>query len=200
MQKVRRIADRAKALKEIVVKMEEDHKAQIVELEARAPGTPEVDKEAREQAFRLTSTHMKCHIDDAESFLADATKTWSDLEELLDRLDLQQSIQNIENVIAKIKEEVKSLGALAKMKNMTEMNHLQQETQRLREKEIQFNNLLQPYQEQIAELVDAVEQKVKEFTTSKSEIDDTEDSSISQAMLEGAQVCVKSMEKEVTRL
>ena len=79
-----------------------------------------------------------------------------------------------------MKEEVKSLGALAKMKKTTEMNHLQQEAQRLREKEIQFNNLLQPYQEQIAELIDAVEQKVKEFTTNKSEIDEfIEDSSIS---------------------
>ena len=56
MQKVRRIADRAKALEEIMAKMEEDHKAQIAELEARAPSTPEVDKEARTQAFRLTST------------------------------------------------------------------------------------------------------------------------------------------------
>ena len=46
-QKVRRIADRAKALEETVVKMEEDHKAQIAELEARAPGTPDADKEAR---------------------------------------------------------------------------------------------------------------------------------------------------------
>ena len=31
----------------LMVKMEEDHKAQIAELEARAPGTPEADKEAR---------------------------------------------------------------------------------------------------------------------------------------------------------
>ena len=73
---------------ETVVKMEEDHKAQIVELEARAPGTPEVDREARAQAFRITSMQMKCHIDDAEALLADATKTWSKLEELPDRLDL----------------------------------------------------------------------------------------------------------------
>ena len=70
--------------------MEEDHKAQIAELEARAPSTPQVDKEARVEAFRLTSTQMKCCIDDAESLLADAT--WSELEELPDRLDLQQSI------------------------------------------------------------------------------------------------------------
>ena len=51
MQKVRRIVDRAKALEETMAKMEEDHKAQIAELEARAPGTPEADKEARAQAF-----------------------------------------------------------------------------------------------------------------------------------------------------
>ena len=100
-------------MEEIVVKMEEDHKAQIAELEARAPSTPEADKEARAQAFRITSTQMKCRIDDADSLLADATNIWSELEELPDRLDLQQSIQNIENAIAAIKEEVKSLGALA---------------------------------------------------------------------------------------
>ena len=126
---------------------------------------------------------MKCRIDDVESLLSDATKTWSELEELLDRLDLQQSIQNIENAIEEIKEKFKSLGALAKMKKTTEMNRLQQKTQRLRAKEIQFNNLLQPYQEQIAELVDAVDQKLKEFTASKSEIDSVEYPMITQVML-----------------
>ena len=47
LQKVRRVADIAKALEETVVrmnetvaKMEEDHKAQIAELEARPLGTP----------------------------------------------------------------------------------------------------------------------------------------------------------------
>ena len=69
--------------------MEEDHKAQIVELEARAPGTPQANKEARAEAFKLTSTQMKCHIDDVESLLVDAMKTWSEIEELPDRLDLQ---------------------------------------------------------------------------------------------------------------
>ena len=60
--------------------------------------------------------------------------------------------------------------------------------------------MLQPYQEQLAELVDVVEQKVKEFTTSKSEIDSIENPLISQVMLEAAQDCVKAMDKDVTRL
>ena len=49
-------------------------------------------------------------------------------------------------------------------------------------------------------MVDAVEQKVKEFTTSKSDIDDTEDSIISQAMLEMAQECVAVMDKDIAGL
>ena len=70
----------------------------------------------------------------------------------------------------------------------------------MRAKEIQINNLLQPYQEQITELVEVVEQKVKEFTTSRGEIDAIEDSSISQATLEAAQECVKAMQNEVAGL
>ena len=92
-QKVRRVADRAKALEEIVTKMEEDHKAQIVELEDWALGTPQEDKEARVEAFRLISTQMKSRIDDAQSVLADATNTWSELDEHPERVELQQSIQ-----------------------------------------------------------------------------------------------------------
>ena len=60
--------------------------------------------------------------------------------------------------------------------------------------------MLQPYREQIIELVHEVEQKVKEFTTSKSDIDDTEYSVISQSMLETAQECVEVMDKEVAGL
>ena len=70
----------------------------------------------------------------------------------------------------------------------------------MRAREIQFNNLLQPYQEQIAELVDTVEKKVKEFTTSRSDTKFIEDSSISQVMLETTKECVEAMEKEVAGL
>ena len=94
-----------------------------------------------------------------------------------------------------MKEEVKRLRALENMKNMIEMNRLQKDSQQLREKDIEFNNMLQPYQEQIAKLVDTVEKKVKEFTTRKSVIDSTEDPMISQVMLEVAQDCVKAMDK-----
>ena len=99
-----------------------------------------------------------------------------------------------------MKEEIKSLAALQKMRKTKDMNHLQQEAQRLRTKEIHINDLLQPYQEQITELVDTVEQKVKEFTTTREETDATEDASISQSLLDSAQESVEVMKKEVEGL
>ena len=63
-----------------------------------------------------------------------------------------------------------------------------------------INDLLQPYQEQIAEIVDTVEQKVTEFTATRNEIDAAEDSSISQAMLDSEQERVESMQNEVAGL
>ena len=77
---------------------------------------------------------------------------------------------------------------------------MQQEAQQLRTKEIHINDLLQPYQEKIVEIVDTVEQKVKEFTATREKIDATEDASISQALLESAQESVEVMQKEVTGL
>ena len=77
---------------------------------------------------------------------------------------------------------------------------MQQEVQWLRAQEIHINDLLQPYQEQIIEIVDTVEQKVREFTATRNEIDVTEDSSISQAMLDSAQERVEAMKNEVAGL
>ena len=91
-------------MEETVAKMEENHKAKIAELVARPPGTPQVDKEAKVEAFRLTSTQMKSRIDDAQSVLADATNTWLELDEHPERVELQQSIQQIENSTAAMKE------------------------------------------------------------------------------------------------
>ena len=60
--------------------------------------------------------------------------------------------------------------------------------------------MLQPYQEQIAELVDAVEKKVQEFTNSKNVINSIEDPMITQVMLTAAQDCVEAMDNDVVKM
>ena len=70
---------------------------------------------------------MKSHIDDALLVLADATSTWSELDTPPQKVDIQQSIQQIENTTTAMREEIKSLAALQKMRKTKEMNRLQQE-------------------------------------------------------------------------
>ena len=126
--------------------------------------------------------------------------TWAELDEPPEKVEIQQSIQQIENTAVAMKEEIKGLAALQKMRKTKEMNCLQQEAQQLRTKEMHINELLQLYQEQIAEIVYTIEQKMKEFTTTREKTDATEDASISQALIESAQEHVEVMQKEVIGL
>ena len=130
----------------------------------------------------------------------EAMNTWAELDEPLEKVEIQQSIQQIENTAAAMKEEINGLAALQKMRKTKEMNSLQQEAQQLTRKEIHINDLLQPYQEKIAEIVDTVEHKIKEFTTTRENTDTTEDTSISQALLDSTRKCVEVMQEEVTGL
>ena len=93
---------------------------------------------------------MQSRIDEARLVLTDATNTWAELDEPPEKVEIQQSIQQVENTTAAMKEEIKGLAALQKMRKTKEMNCLQQEAQQLRTKEIHINDLFQPYQEQIA--------------------------------------------------
>ena len=52
------------------------------------------------------------------------------------------------------------------MKKKAEITQIQQLTQKCREKQINLDNLIQPHQEKIAELVNSIEKKVTEFKSS----------------------------------
>ena len=67
----------------------------------------------------------------------------------------------------------------------------------MRTKELHITDLLQHFQEQITDLVDAVEQKVKEFTTVHEQAAQTEDSHINQTLLDSAQERAEVMKNEV---
>ena len=60
--------------------------------------------------------------------------------------------------------------------------------------------MIQSYQEEIIELVDLVEHKVKKFTLSKGVIDTTEDSLITDVMLVAAKECVVGMDRDIAQL
>ena len=77
---------------------------------------------------------------------------------------------------------------------------MQQEMQQLRTKEMHITDLLQPFQEKITELVDVVEQKLKEFTATSEKFEGTEDSKIDQALLDSAEQRAEEMKNEFAGL
>ena len=118
-QKLRRVADKAKALEETVVRMDEEvarlkeeHKEQIAEIEARLRDTAEADQKERVESFQLTSAQVKSRIEEAVSILKEATDTWAKLDEFPERAAIQQNIQRVEATATAMKEEIKSLAAL----------------------------------------------------------------------------------------
>ena len=72
---------------------------------------------------------MQSRIDEAQLVLTDATNIWAELDEPPEKVEIQQSIQQVENTTAAMKEEIKGLAALQKMRKTKELNCLQQEAQ-----------------------------------------------------------------------
>ena len=114
---------------EKVARIKADHEMQIAELEARLQDTSLADQKARVEAFRLTSTQIQSCIDEARVLLTNAMNTWAELDEPPQKVEIQQSIQQVENTAVAMKEEIKSLAALQKMRKTKEINQLQQEVQ-----------------------------------------------------------------------
>ena len=199
-QKIRKIAERAKALDEEKNKMEEEYKAKIAALEENRPLTQEEIQEARVQAIRIVQTQMQSRVEATEAILEDASKTWLELEELPQKKELQQHIRHFEDAIAKAEEEYKGLNALAKMRKKGEITKFQQQVQRYREKEINLANAVSPHENKVAHLVDQLEKKVQSFQSSKGVIESTEDSLVTAEMLTAAQEEVITMDESIKTL
>jgi hypothetical protein len=199
-QKIRKIAERAKAIEEEKKKMEEEYEARIAALEANKSPTPEEIQEARVQAFRIVQTQMHCRVAAAEAILEDASKTWLELEELPQKAKLDQHIKHCEDAISRAEEEYKGLSALAKIRKKGEITRIQQQVQKYREQQINLANEVSPHESKVAHLVDELEQKVKSFTSSKEVVESTEDSLVTAELLSTAQEEVTHMDESITAL
>ena len=65
---------------------------------------------------------------------------------------------------------------------------------------IREGNIREIYKLSLQKMMPKMIERIKEFTTRKSEIDSVEDPMISQVMLEAAQDCVEAMDKDVAGL
>ena len=81
-QKLNIIVARAKDLEETIQKMDVEHKACIVELEARTPGTPPKVREAQVEEIRGYVEMVETHVTEAQQLLNEASHTWANMEDI----------------------------------------------------------------------------------------------------------------------
>ena len=78
-QKVRIIVSKAKDLEDTIEKIDAEYKARIAELEAKLPGTPPAEKEARAQALKGYASIVEVYIEEAQELLNDVGEAWTNM-------------------------------------------------------------------------------------------------------------------------
>ena len=81
-QKVHIIVSKAKDLEDTIEKMDAEYKARIMELEAKPPWMPPIEKEARAQALKGYAGIVEAHIEEAQKLLNDAGEAWTHMEDI----------------------------------------------------------------------------------------------------------------------
>lgn len=108
LQKVKRITASAKDLEGKIEKMDVEHKAHIVELEAKELRTPPEEHEARVAKLQGYATMIALHLAETQKLLDEATTTWTTMEDIDDLVEvcvaLQKNQKELDEVMAKMKD------------------------------------------------------------------------------------------------
>ena len=124
LQKVKIIATRAKELEDTIEKMDMEHKAHIVELEAKAPETPLVECEERAQALQAFLATIAKHLEDAQKLLDETTNAWTTMNNIEDLVNVHEAIQKTQREMDTIVAGMKDLPAIQHMIKMGETKKL----------------------------------------------------------------------------
>ena len=82
----------AKDLEETIERMDVEHKAHIIELEAKAPKTLSEEREERTQALRAFSTTIAKRLEDAQKLLDETINAWEAMNDIEDLVNVRKTI------------------------------------------------------------------------------------------------------------
>ena len=108
-QKVRTILAREKDLEETIDKMDVEHKACIVELEARVPGMPPKEHEARVAKLSGCATTIETHLAETRKLLDKATKMWTTVKEIDGLIEVLEALHKNQKELDELTATMKDL-------------------------------------------------------------------------------------------
>lgn len=158
-QKVKIIVSKAKDLEKTIEKMDAEHKARVAELEARTPGTPPAERQARTQELRVYANMVEVRIEEAQQLINDASQAWTNTEDIDGLDEVRAALQKKQREVDALTDMMKDLLPIERMLKMSEMTKLQENMQKLRVEEAHYMKTLQPWQTRLSSIALKVTEK-----------------------------------------
>lgn len=173
-KRVQRIVAREKSLEETIEKMKAEHEAcieeieveckdRIVDLDTKAPRMPPMEHEAQVVKLEGCGETIDSRLVEMQELLNEATHTWTTMEEIDGLVEVHTLLQKNQQKFDELIVTRKDFFALECMMEMKESTKLQTKMQKLQAKEVEFMQTLQPWQEQVSEIIVQINVKLIEF-------------------------------------
>ena len=112
LQKVKIIVARAKDLEETIEKMDAEHKDCIAKLEAKAPGTPSEEREARVAKLQGYVAMIAILLIETKKLLNEETTTWTTMEDIDGLIEVHKALQKNQKELDEVMTTMKDLVSL----------------------------------------------------------------------------------------
>ena len=104
--------------------MDVDHKAHIIELEAKYLGTLPEERETRVVELQGHATTIALRLTKTHKFLDEATSTWTTMEDINDLVEIHVELQKNQKELDEVTTIMKDLVPLQRMLKMGESKRL----------------------------------------------------------------------------
>ena len=167
--------------------VEVEYKARIEELEKRDP-TEQLKVAAKEIVGQIAH-----RIEDTTHLLETTIELWLGIEQIDAVEEVREEIWQAEAEIAKLKEETPCLTLVQRMVQSGKSKKLRIQLQTLREEESKFLKVTQPWQDELADLVQKVENKLTEFKETQATMGKLLTEEVTKESLEQAKGSIAEM-------
>lgn len=180
--------------------MDIQHKARIAELEAKAPGTPLVEKEAQTQALRSYAGIVEVHIKEAQKLINDAGEAWMHMEDIDDLVKVWEQLQATQHKVDALTDTLKDLPPIQIMLKMGESTKLQAKMQKLRVKQVHFTKTLQPWKARLSDIAIKVTEKLSHTQQMQTEVTSLMEQKLTVDLVDATKETVEQITKEIMEL
>ena len=161
---------------------------------------PPKEHEARVAELQGYATKIMLRLAETQKLLDEATTTWTTMEDIDDLVEVRATLHKNQKELDEVTATKKDLVPLQHMLKMGESKRLQTKLQQLRAKEAKYLKSLQPWQDQVSEIVVKVNVKLTEFQATQMTVKSLLVEPPTADVINTSKECVDQMTRDIATL